>query len=178
MYQSRRSFYVDGISYRQPKVLYVLALQITYTAVGEAAFMQDWFGCVQQQITNYTEWIDLKSTRMYETTIPRESEPQDRDDSIQQRYNIMRRSPRNPIYHPLYVEYGYNKIELFYRIPLYHRNTMNRLSPQVFISSFFLRILGLIFPIRSFYSSFALQQISNLENVCTNEEDPQSAYYD
>jgi len=34
----------------------------------------------------------------------------------------MRRSPLNPIFHPYYIEYGYDKTEFFRRLYAYNRN--------------------------------------------------------
>ena len=37
------------------------------------------------------------------------------------RYIIMRRSALNPIFHPYYIEYGYDKTEFFFRLFAYNR---------------------------------------------------------
>lgn len=38
-------------------------------------------------------------------------------------YGVFRRSAINPIFHPYYINYGYDKIEFFNRIGLYHSDS-------------------------------------------------------
>ena len=66
-------------------------------------------------------WIQLNTTKAYETEVKRDLEPYWIGWRLSNRYIIMRRSPLNPIFHPYYIEYGYDKTEFFLRLYVYRR---------------------------------------------------------
>ncbi|KAK8801895.1 hypothetical protein WA588_006179 [Blastocystis sp. NMH] len=68
-------------------------------------------GSLFHTITNYKQWIRLETVKAYKTKVKRDIEP----------YIIMRRSILNPIFHPYYIEYGYDKLEFFARLMAYKR---------------------------------------------------------
>ena len=122
-------FTVDGIHYHGIKISSVDVSNGIRFSPSVHSFMQAEEHGDQQTITNYKQWIRLETVKAYKTEVKRDIEPFVLELELTNSYIIMRRSILNPIFHPYYIEYGYDKLEFFARLMAYKRGcSMIRLS--------------------------------------------------
>lgn len=67
---------------------------------------------------NLTTWIPIDRNYLlpFKPDFSSYYEPSSLLRQVTHRYSILRRSPRDPILHPYYIEYGFNCIELYERL--------------------------------------------------------------
>lgn len=84
-------------------------------------------------ITNAEKWEIMTSKKAYPAVVPMLMEPYHSSMDVRNRYHIMRRSLKNPIFHPYYIEYARNKLEFFERLKLGHRRNCEWMGHRFYL---------------------------------------------